>query len=280
MNKISRFVKGTSKKVIFQLKKYAPEICLAIGIGAGVGTVVTTAVSSYKLKDELAKAETKSEKRKVVTKLYLGPVILGTVSVAGTCGAYGFMRKKYTLMSSTAALTAAGFEAYRKRVAEKYGEDVDKELMYGKKTEKKEVKVIDEKTGKEKIKQEDVIAVYPIQDRFTFIYSSKTVNGWDKLDINFNFDTLKTKFKCIDRIFKAYPDGTPYYMNEALQESDFKKELIPDYARVYYWKYLKNNPDGDNKIEPRMEICTRMIDGEPEDVIMVEFNCDGRLERL
>lgn len=280
MNKISRFVKGTGKKVIFQLKKYAPEICLAIGIGAGVGTVVTTAVSSYKLKDELAKAETKTEKRKVVTKLYLGPVILGTVSVAGTCGAYGFMRKKYTLMSSTAALTAAGFEAYRKRVAEKYGEDVDKELMYGKTEGKKEVKVIDEKTGKEKTQKQDVIYVDPVPDRFVFIFSRKTVNGWDTLDINFNLSTLKTKISCLDRIFKAYPDGTPFYLSDALRELDYKKECIPEYAQVYYWKHLKNNPDGDNKIEPIIEICTRMVDGEPEDVIMVDFNCDGRPERI
>ena len=96
------------KTVIFQLKKYAPQILLATGIASMVGGTVAGCVASTKLSDKLAEGEKavqaaktekdkKKAKRKTVVeigKMYLPTVAAEAFGVGCLMGSNGMMLRR------------------------------------------------------------------------------------------------------------------------------------------------------------------------------------------
>lgn len=179
-------------KAAFQIKKHSPEILLGTGI---IGTVVSTvlackatpkavkvieehnssmsAIKTLKERgsipspsgDEIEytkKAEredilrTYGETIKGIAKIYAGPTILFGASVASILGGHRIISKRYASMTAAYVALDTSYKGYRKRVADKIGVNEEKELRYDIKTSKKDIDVVDEKTGKVKKKKEEV----------------------------------------------------------------------------------------------------------------------------
>ena len=79
-----------------------------------------------------------------IVKLYAPAVILGGVGIICLTKSHQILRERNTALVAAYTAIDTAFRTYRQRVAERYGEEVDRELRYG----AEEVTVIDEETGK------------------------------------------------------------------------------------------------------------------------------------
>lgn len=182
-------------KVKFQAMKYSPEICLVLGVGTGIATVVTACRATLKaddILDQLAdekerieaacvKAEedeeveyTEKDKNKDMTiaythaavgflKLYGPTIALGAISAGFIFCSYGIMRKRNLGLIAAYKALDDGFRKYRARAVEKFGEDVDYELATGVKKNKVMVKDVDPETGEVKTEKKEVSTLENIE---------------------------------------------------------------------------------------------------------------------
>ena len=138
-------------KLIFQ--KNLPEIMVGIGI---TGTVVATGLackatlsieeeldhiqeSSTEIKNtpddmidkpkELTKVYAKGAAR--IAKLYAPAAIIGAASIGSIIYGHDILRKRNLAMAACYELVDQSYKSYRSRVAEKFGDEVEKELCYG-----------------------------------------------------------------------------------------------------------------------------------------------------
>lgn len=66
-----------------------------------------------------------------LTKMYGPALVLGLASVAALTGSHIVLTKRYAGATAAYAAMHKGFQEYRKRVLDQYGEDKDNELRYG-----------------------------------------------------------------------------------------------------------------------------------------------------
>lgn len=141
------------------LKKYSPEILLVVGITGVVGSTILACKATLKVeqvmirhKEKLGKidkgwAQVEGEqisfveysdqdrKKDLATtyiqtgvdlvKLYGPAVSLGIFSIACIVGGHGIMKKRNIALVAAYKAVEEGFNAYRKRVIEQYGEEQD-----------------------------------------------------------------------------------------------------------------------------------------------------------
>lgn len=169
--KFKETILKTKNKVIFGAKKHSPEILIGAGVVGTVTAIIFACKSTLKLdeiideRDQLVEnihgarlmkpdeySEDDMKKDLTIThtkaavkivKLYSLPIAIEAVSIASIlCGSH-IIKKRFLAMSAAYSLTQESFINYRKRVAEKYGEDVDKELLYGLKKEEVTIEEVD-----------------------------------------------------------------------------------------------------------------------------------------
>lgn len=147
-------------------KMNSSEIMLFAGIGAGIGALIMAQRATLKVEtvksneeetaakyeedpDSLDRPYTKEDatndmvllKRKTAleyVKLYAGPVILEAVSIGLILGSHHIMKQRQAALAASCAAIAKAYQTYRQNVINKYGEEVDQEMLYG--SEKKTVK--------------------------------------------------------------------------------------------------------------------------------------------
>lgn len=178
MNKASNLMGKTGLK----LKKYSPEILIVTGVVGTVVSAVMACKATLKVNDILGETKEKvdsihecaadtalvesgryspEEAKKDLTivyvqtgvkvaKLYAPSVILGALSITSILASNNILRKRNVALAATVATLDQSFKDYRKRVIERFGEEVDRQLKYNIKQEKIEEKVVDPETGKEK----------------------------------------------------------------------------------------------------------------------------------
>lgn len=146
----------TAAKVAFKLKKAAPAIAVFGGtagtVAAGVWAVKKTATDAPEvlddIRDDIQKAKSGDGGKKELVRayakgglkiieLYSGPVILEAGSVCAILYGYKIINGRLVAMGATAAAleetnrrTQEAIGNYRKALAERYGEDFEKDLEY------------------------------------------------------------------------------------------------------------------------------------------------------
>lgn len=159
MNKATR----TIHKVGFQLKKHSPEILAVTGAVGTVASAVWACKQTTKLSGILEEGKatvgqihevmenpellpegaeyTVEDGKKDLTiayvqtgfkvvKLYAGPVILGTLSLTAMLTSNNILRKRNVALMGAYTALEKGYKEYRNRVVERFGEQIDKELLY------------------------------------------------------------------------------------------------------------------------------------------------------
>jgi len=157
------------------IKKHSPNILIVSGFAGVIGSFIWAIMQAEKqvkmcdirdrkiieytdesgnISKDILK-EVKIEYAANIARIYAGPVLLLTVSLAGIGLSHKIMSGRNAAL--TVALTAIQekFQQYRARIREEYGEEKEEEIMKGKKTV-----IMDKDGGIEEIKFENGLTVF------------------------------------------------------------------------------------------------------------------------
>ena len=209
MNTMSR----TLHKVCFKAKKHSPEILIVAGAIGTVATVVMACKATLKVNDILDEAKTNVDKihecvenekttkdgelytQEVANqdllivyaqtgwkfvKLYGPAVALGVASMGCMIGSNVILRKRNIALAAAYTAVETGFKEYRGRVVDRFGKDMDRELLYNIKAKEIEETVTDEE-GNETVVTKTVQTIDPnvAHDIYSVVYCEGST-GWTK----------------------------------------------------------------------------------------------------
>ena len=292
-------------KVGFTLKKYSPEILAAVGV---VGTVTSTVMAckattkvgdildSHKdlvdaihivsenpdMAEEVGKTYSEEDSKKDLTiayvqtglklvKLYAPSVILGTLSISAMLTSNNILRKRNAALAAAYTTVDRAFKAYRGRVVERFGEELDRELRYNIKAKEVEKIVTDDK-GKEKVEKETIDVIDSnLHSDYARFYDDGCL-GWEK-DPELNLMTLNQRQHYANDILKSRGH---LFLNEVYDMLGIPRTKA---GNVVGWIYDEKNPIGDNYVdfgifEGNSAKCRDFVNGY-ERVILLDFNVDG-----
>ena len=299
LNKASR----TFYKVGFTLKKHSPTILAVAGTVGVITSGVMACKASTKLSTILEEHEENVEKihdyvdehgysedytekdgKKDITivytqtgikfvKLYAPAVALGTISIAAMLGSNHILRKRNIALTAAYTTIERSFKSYRNRVIDRFGENLDEELLYNIKTKDVEETVVDE-DGKEKTikKTVDIVDINDIEDYSRLFYEGNP--GWDP-DPRFTMMFLKEQQRYANKLLKK---RGYLFLNEVYKMLGFS--IIPE-GQYIGWIYDEENPIGDNRVDFGLldteDIDTiRFFNGD-ERAVLLRFNHDGNI---
>lgn len=293
-------------KFLTKIVKHRADIMCYAGIGGVIFATVAACKATLKAKEikdkkeaeldaieekfkedeeyteEQATKEIKETYRKTYTeygKLYFKPVLIGGLSIASIILSHKSLKKdNKALRSTNAALASAyaaldsGYREYRKRVADRFGEETEKEIAYGVKTIKEKTEEVDPETGKtKKVSREIKVDDGGITNPYAF-YFDETCDQWTgdpSLDLATTLriqNTLNDRLR-IDKVV---------YLNDVRTEFGLDRTEV---GQVVGWRYDPDNPNIDSYIDfntfnAKREANRRFING-LEDVLIIDPNVDG-----
>lgn len=287
-------------KAGLQIKKHSPEILMVAGIVGTVASTVLACKATTKVgkvleereeivekihecleNEEMAYTEEDSKKDLTIVytqagvklvKLYAPAVGLGVLSIASIVSGHHILKKRNIALAAAYTVVDKGFKDYRKRVVERFGEELDKELRYNIKAKEVEVEVTDEEGNKTVEKQ--VINVP--SDNFTHSEYAKCFDvgnaGWTK-DPEYNLMYLRTQQNYFNEVLKSRGH---VFLNEVYDALGFPRTQA---GQVVGWLYDEKKPNGDNYIDfgiynIKDQGCRDFVNGY-ERSIWLDFNVDG-----
>ena len=302
-------IKNVLNKVKFNVVKHSPEILMGIGIAGVVTSTVLACRSTLKVqeildykeknmnnikevlsegREDYTEEDARKDKTIIMTttalrimKLYAPSVIIGAGSIACLLQSHNVMRNRNAGLAAALAATTESFKQYRERVTEKYGDEVDKEMRYGIKKEKKE------KDGK-KTKEDIVVGCDEKElSGYARYFNESNINWTDDPQYNMMFLRQNQNWANDKLISQGY-----LYLNDVYDALGFPKTKA---GQVVGWVYdPKNNERGDNYIDfgiydlnvrgYRDEMANDTIAEERQDFvngykssILLDFNVDGNI---
>lgn len=301
-------VNRTFHKVGFTLKKHSPAICIGAGI---VGTVVGTVMAcKATLKVHEVLDETKEHVDKIhqcmedvelqesgkytekdakkdltavyaqtgvkLVKLYAPAVVVSGLGIASILASYKILNTRNVALSAAYTLVDKSFKDYRKRVKERFGDQVDHELKHNVKTEIVDMFTVDEQ-GNEVVetKTVDVACIDENSDYAVFFDESSPY--WEK-DAEYNKMFVRQVERTANR--KLRRDGH-LYLNDVYKMLGIKPTRA---GQIVGWVYDEKNPIGDNKVDfgifdVHNQAKRDFVNGY-ERSILLDFNVDGNILEL
>lgn len=294
-------VRRSAHKTGFKIKKHSPEILIVSGV---VGVVASTvmackattkvneilenakedidAVHAYMERDDFEENYTEEEGKKALAtvyvrtgvdlvKLYAPSVILGTLSLTAIVTSNNILRKRNIALAAAYTSVEKSFKDYRKRVVERFGEELDNELRYNIKKQEIEETVTNE-DGTETTVKKTVNAVDPSTVDNTSVIWYEGNNGYTK-DPYRNLVFLKAQQAYANEKLKR--QGY-LFLNEVYEMLGFNTKPC---GQVIGWIYDEKNPVGDNFVDFGIYDINdpqkaRFLDG-VEPGILLNFNHDG-----
>ncbi len=298
--KIFNNMKSNLRKRTFKLRKSSPQIAIAVGItGMVVGTVMacraTTKVPELidEKYDEIDKIENgdgeeykdldENQKNWEIVKVktmacvkiawaFTPAVAIDIVSIlAITKGAMIFKNRQAALCAAYATLDS-GYKSYRQRVAETYGEDVDREMQYGIKKVGVKEKVTGEDGKTKTVKKTIDVLDNPNQYSMYARFFDEASPYWDKVP---QYNQMFLQIKQNEFNVKLQAEGF-VFLNDVYEALGLPKSRA---GQIVGWLYDEDNPLGDNYIDFGMYDVNKpgardFINGY-ERSILLDFNVDG-----
>lgn len=291
-------------------KMNSPEIMLFVGIGAGIGALITTQRATLKVdvvkkahndkKEQIVRTADEYEenpedfeepytkdqaaqdlmllKRKTAleyVKLYAGPVILEAVSIGLILGSHHIMKQRQAALAASCAAIAKAYQTYRQNVIAKYGEEVDQEMLYGSEKKTGEKTETDPETGeKKKVTEEQEIIRNFGGSPYARLFTRENSTEW------FN-DNPQNEFMLAQREKEA---DTRLKCEGILTLNDVYRMIglkPTDIGLTHGWRYRSQKDPDYGKFDNNVTFLTKWVmvpneeTGENERTLLIDFNCDG-----
>lgn len=292
-------------KAGLQLKKHSPEILVVTGAIGVVTSAVMACKATRKIDDILDEAkkdvdvihecstnenfkdkysEEDAKKDLIITysraaikfaKLYGPSVALGALSLGCIFASNNILRKRGIAIAAAYTAIDTTFKEYRKRVVERFGEEVDRELKYNLKAKKATKKVVDEETGETKtVKKTEYTAEDPTGYSDYARFFDEYCNCWEK-DPEYNLMFLRTQQSYANDLLKSRGH---LFLNEVYDMLGIPRTKA---GQVVGWVYNEDNPVGDNFVDFGIYDINRetnrdFVNGY-ERSILLDFNVDGNI---
>lgn len=286
-----------------KVRKYSPEILAGVGVVGVIASTVMACKATTKLNDILAESKEQLEQIKTVAvdpayadkyteddakkdttityvqtgvkvaKLYAPSVILCTSSLGCLLASNNILRKRNAALSAAYMTVDKSFKEYRRRVAERFGDEVEKEIRYNIKA--KEIVTVDEEGNEVKetvkvIEGADNPTTYSDYARFF----DESCPAWQN-DPEYNLTFLKAQQQYANDLLKA--QGR-LFLNDVYKMLGID---ITKAGQVVGWIYDPDCPVGDNFVDfgiydMSKERVRAFVNGyEPN--ILLDFNVDGNI---
>lgn len=306
MTKLDNLKQGVVKgynKVSFQAAKHSPEILAGIGVVGVVASTVLACKATMKINDVLEDAKDQLDKVKEVAndpkfadkyneedakkdttiiyvqkgveivKIYLPAITVGAVSLGCLLASNNILRKRNAALGAAYATLDKSYKTYRNRVAERFGDEVEKEIRYGIKAEKIEKTVTDE-DGNEVTVEEEVKVMDPNLYSDYARFFDEASPYWQK-DPEYNLMFLKAQQRYANDLLKS---RGRLFLNEVYEMLGIDKSKA---GQIVGWVYDPVNPIGDNFVDFGIYDMSKdrvraFVNGyEPN--ILLDFNVDGNV---
>lgn len=288
MKLVPEVISRTVAHNALHLQKASPGLLFGAGVVGTVGATVLACRATLKMDQVLEEAQTnlntartlehrdyseKDRSRDVtliyyqttikVVRLYAPAIIVGGLSIAALTQSHRILNRRNAALTVAYGALERGFNEYRARVVEKYGEDVDRNLRYGTRQEQIE----DPETGKRRT----VTRVATDQDpsvyaRFFDSYSP----SWSK-EPEYNLIFLKCQQNYANDMLRARGH---VFLNEVYDMLGIPRSKA---GSVVGW-VLSKNGETDNFINfgvfDGSDKARDFVNG-LEGAILLDFNVDG-----
>ena len=301
MKNIKESLMKTYKRTELKVRKHSPEILAGVGVVGVIASTVMACKATTKLsyileesKDQLDQIKTVSvdpayadkyseddaKKDTTITyvqtgvkvaKLYAPSVILCAGSLGCLLASNNILKKRNAALSAAYMTVDKSFKEYRKRVADRFGEEVEKEIRYNIKA--KEVITVDE-NGNEVT--ETVKIMDGTDDPNTYSdyarFFDESCAAWQN-DAEYNLTFLKAQQQYANDLLKS---RGRLFLNEVYRMLGIDETKA---GQVVGWVYNPDNPTGDNFVDfgiynMQRERVRAFVNGyEPN--ILLDFNVDG-----
>ena len=296
----------TYKKVELKAIKHSPEILAGVGVVGVVGSLVMACKATTKLSDVLEESKEQLDKIKEVaadpayeekysqddakkdttityvqtamkvTKLYAPSVILCASSLGCLLASNNILKKRNAALSAAYMTVDKSFKEYRKRVADRFGEEVEKEIRYNIKAE--EITKVDE-DGNEVTETVKVMDGTDDPNSYSDYarFFDESCPAWQN-DAEYNLTFLKAQQQYANDLLKA---RGRLFLNEVYRMLGIDETKA---GQVVGWVYNPDNPTGDNFVDfgiynMQRERVRAFVNGyEPN--ILLDFNVDGVIWNL
>ena len=285
------------------VQKHSPEILAGVGVVGVVASTVMACKATMKLNDILEESKETRDKIKEVennpayedkytpedakkdltinymqtsmkiAKLYAPAVLLGSASLGCLLASNDILRKRNAALSAAYMTVDKGFKEYRQRVAERFGEEVEKEIRYNIKAEEIETTVVNE-DGSEVIIKETVKTMDPnLYSDYARFFDEYNPN-WQN-DPEYNLMFLKSQQQYANDLLIA---RGRLFLNEVYDMLGMERSKA---GQVVGWVYNEANPSGDNFVDFGIydlhKERTRAFVNGLEPSILLDFNVDGNI---
>ena len=286
-----------------KVRKYSPEILAGVGVVGDIASTVMACKATTKLNDILAESKEQLEQIKTVAvdpayadkyteddakkdttityvqtgvkvaKLYAPSVILCASSLGCLLASNNILKKRNAALSAAYMTVDKSFKEYRRRVAERFGDEVEKEIRYNIKA--KEITTVDEEGNEVK---ETVKVMEGADDPTTYSdyarFFDESCPAWQN-DPEYNLTFLRAQQQYANDLLKA--QGR-LFLNDVYKMLGID---ITKAGQVVGWVYDPDCPVGDNFVDfgiydMSKERVRAFVNGyEPN--ILLDFNVDGNI---
>ena len=301
MKNIKESLMKTYKRTELKVRKHSPEILAGVGVVGVIASTVMACKATTKLSDILEESKDQLDQIKTVSvdpayadkyseddakkdttityvqtgvkvaKLYAPSVILCAGSLGCLLASNNILKKRNAALSAAYMTVDKSFKEYRKRVADRFGEEVEKEIRYNIKA--KEVITVDE-NGNEVT--ETVKIMDGTDDPNTYSdyarFFDESCAAWQN-DAEYNLTFLKAQQQYANDLLKS---RGRLFLNEVYRMLGIDETKA---GQVVGWVYNPDNPTGDNFVDfgiynMQRERVRAFVNGyEPN--ILLDFNVDG-----
>lgn len=306
MNAIVKSVGNVIGKTGLKLQKHSPEILMAVGVVGTVASAVLACKATLKVNEVLEETKDNIDKVHMVVnnesmdeemysqedakkdlaiiyvqtgiklaKLYAPALALGALSIASILTSHNILHKRNIAIAAAYAAVDNSFKDYRKRVVERFGKEIDRELKYNIKAKKIEEMIIDEETGKEKKVKSTVNVVDGLDGYSDYArFFDDGCRGWEK-DPEYNLMYLRAQQQYANDLLISRGH---VFLNEVYDMLDIPRTKA---GQVVGWVYNPENPTGDNYIDFGIYDIHRQTNRDfvngYERAILLDFNVDGNI---
>lgn len=208
---------------------------------------------------------------KLVKTYWPALLLLGT-GIGFVCGSHHILNKRNAALTAAYTLANQGYSEYRKRVIEKFGEEVDQQLKYGLVEEETEEKVTDEK-GKEKTKKEKKTVVSDVKAGPYAKFFDSASRNWQK-----DSESNRYFLKLVENELNRRLERNGYvFLNELWNELDIPRTQA---GQIVGWTYKHGTkPCTQIDLGVTKEFNRRAVNGY-ENVFIIDPNVEGDVYSL